>query len=242
MLTVSVAGNATGGLSSTAGTVSAQVANPTFSSNVTAPITITLQSHAAVTWATPAPITYGTALSSVQLNAVGNTAGSYSYNPPSGTVPGGGSQTLSVSFTPSNQVTYPGTATTTVTQVVNQASQTINFTPPTSPVIYGVSPVTLVATATSGLPVAFSVLSGPGSISNNSTLSFTAAGTVIVLANQAGNANYASANTVQENIVVNAAATTTTALSASSLTPTFGDSVVLTATITPTPTGSPWAA
>jgi len=39
------------------------------------------------------------------------------------------------------------------------ASQTINFPPPASPVIYGVPPITLSATASSGLPVDFSVSS-----------------------------------------------------------------------------------
>jgi len=118
-ITVSVAGNATGGASSTTPSVSAVVSNPTFSSSVTQPLTLTLQQHAAVTWATPSAIADGTPLDSSELNAVGNTDGAYVYTPPAGTVLSAGSHTLSVTFTPSNQGTYPGTATATVTLVVN---------------------------------------------------------------------------------------------------------------------------
>jgi hypothetical protein len=120
-ITVSVAANATGGAASTTPTVSAKVSSPTFSTNVTAPLTITLQRHAAATWATPAAIADGTPLSGTELNAVGNTAGTYVYTPPAGTVLSPGSHTLSVTFTPSDQVTFPGTATMAVTLVVNSA-------------------------------------------------------------------------------------------------------------------------
>jgi RHS repeat-associated protein len=95
------------------------------------------------------------------------------------------------------------------TLTVTTASQTITFTPPTSPVTYGVSPITLSATSTSGLAVTFSVLSGPGTISGN-TLTITAAGTVVVAANQAGNTDYAAAAQVTQSIIVNAATPTIT--------------------------------
>jgi hypothetical protein len=87
-------------------------------------------------------------------------------------------------------------------------SQTIDFTPPTSPVNYGVSPITLVATGgASGNPVVFSIVSGPGSLSgtNGSTLTITGVGTIVVAANQAGNTSYAPATQVTESVVVNAA-------------------------------------
>ncbi len=119
LITLSVAANATGGDPSTTSSVSAVVSNPTFSSSVTAPLTLTLQQHAAVTWATPAAIADGTPLSSTQLNAVGNTDGTYVYSPVSGTVLSPGSHTLSVTFTPTDQNSYPGTGTATVTLVVN---------------------------------------------------------------------------------------------------------------------------
>ena len=102
-----------------------------------------------------------------------------------------------------------GTQTASVT--VAKESQTITFTAPTSPVTYGVSPITLVATATSGLAVVFSVVSGPATVSG-STLTITGVGTVVVAANQAGNTNYSAATQVTQSIVVNvigAAATPT---------------------------------
>ena len=87
-------------------------------------------------------------------------------------------------------------------------SQTITFTAPTSPVTYPVSPITLSATASSGLAVTLSVLSGPGSITGN-TLTVTDTGTIVIAANQAGNSTYAAAPQVTQSIVVNAASTGT---------------------------------
>jgi hypothetical protein len=73
----------------------------------------------AVEWATPTPITYGTALTSQQLNAVAPiTTGSYSYSPPAGTVLPPGTQTLSVTFTPAHPLEYGGPSTTNVSLVV----------------------------------------------------------------------------------------------------------------------------
>jgi hypothetical protein len=91
------------------------------------------------TWGTPAAITYGTALSVAQLNATCNVPGTFVYTPASGAVLNAGPQTLSVTFTPTDTTDYT-TVTTTVMLTVNAASQTINFTPPASPVTYGVSP------------------------------------------------------------------------------------------------------
>jgi hypothetical protein len=71
-----------------------------------------------ITWNTPATIIYGTALSTVQLNATASVPGNYVYTPAAGTVPAVGSNTLSVKFTPNDQVDYT-TATATVTLQVN---------------------------------------------------------------------------------------------------------------------------
>ena len=63
--------------------------------------------------------------------------------------------------------------------------------------IYGVAPVTLTAAATSGLPVSFTVVSGPATLSGN-VLTITGAGNVVVEADQPGNATYAAATPVDE--------------------------------------------
>ena len=80
-----------------------------------------------ITWPTPAPITYGTPLSAVQLNATASVPGSFVYTPAAGAVLGAGSQTLSVTFTPTDGVDYT-TATTTVPLTVNKGNLTVTAT------------------------------------------------------------------------------------------------------------------
>jgi hypothetical protein len=99
------------------------------------------------------------------------------------------------------------------TVTVSQASQTINFTAPATPVTYGASAITLSATATSGLAVSFGV-SGQCSVLG-STLSFTGAGNCQVTASQTGNTNYTAATPVPQNVVIQQASVTITASSPS---------------------------
>ena len=89
-------------------------------------------------------------------------------------------------------------------------SQTITF-PAIANQTYGAGPVTLAATASSGLPVTYSIVSGPATVSG-STLAITGAGIVVVQAAQAGNATYAAATPVQQTFTV-AKATLTVAAS-----------------------------
>jgi hypothetical protein len=167
------------------------------------------QATPVITWATPAAIPYGTALSGAQLNATASTAGTFLYVPTAGTVLSGGNQTLWVGFTPTDTNDYT-TASDTVQLTVNNAPQTITFTPPSSPVTYGVSPITLSATGGgSGNPVVISVVSGPGTISG-SVLTITGVGTIVIAANQAGNTYYTAATQVTQTIVVNQATPTIT--------------------------------
>jgi hypothetical protein len=106
----------------------------------------------------------------------------------------------------------PSTQTLSLSGTATQGTQTITFTP-TSPVTYGVTPITLNATGgASGNPVTFSIVSGSafGSLSgtNNSTLTVTGAGTIMIAANQAGNTNYFAATQVTAGITVNKATLT----------------------------------
>lgn len=71
-----------------------------------------------ITWNTPDPVTGGTLLSSTQLNATTSVPGTFAYNPPAGTVLNQGSQTLSVTFTPTDTADY-NQATASVTLQVN---------------------------------------------------------------------------------------------------------------------------
>ena len=60
-----------------------------------------------ITWSNPADILYGSALGPTQLNATASVAGSFSYNPPAGTVLSvGDGQALSATFTPSSSANY----------------------------------------------------------------------------------------------------------------------------------------
>ena len=116
-----------------------------------------------------------------------------------------GSHSITAGWT--GNADYSAVTSSAISQVVNPISQTISFTPPPSPVTYGVAPIALSATATSGLPVSFSVLSGPGTVSG-SILTITGAGTVVVAANQGGNADYSAAPQVTQSVVVNKATPT----------------------------------
>jgi hypothetical protein len=111
----------------TAGTQTLSVAfTPTSASytaaTATATITVT-KAMPVITWANPAGIAYGTALSATQLDATvagvgtGALAGTLVYTPAAGTVLAPGTQTLSVAFTPADAVDYTG-ATASVNIVV----------------------------------------------------------------------------------------------------------------------------
>ncbi|MGB7197257.1 MAG: Ig-like domain repeat protein [Acidobacteriaceae bacterium] len=106
--------------------------------------------------------------------------------------------------------------------------QTITFPPLPTPINYGTAPLTLMATASSGLTVNYTV-TGPASL-NGSTLTLTAAGTVVVTASQSGNASYSAASPVSDTIVILATATTTSLTSSSSAI-TAGQSLTLAATV-----------
>ncbi|WP_257387007.1 hypothetical protein [Tahibacter caeni] len=88
---------------------------------------------------------------------------------------------------------------------VGQGSQTISFTstaPATAAV--GGAAYMVAATATSGLPVSFTIAAGSSSVCAiaGSTVTFQGAGTCVVNANQAGNANWSAAPQVQQSFAV----------------------------------------
>ena len=86
-----------------------------------------------ITWSNPAGITYGTALSATQLNATGIVPGVLVYTPAAGNVPAAGTDTLSVTFTPTDTTDYT-TVTKTVQIVVSQSTPVITCrTPAASP-------------------------------------------------------------------------------------------------------------
>jgi sugar lactone lactonase YvrE len=88
---------------------------------------------------------------------------------------------------------------TTATQQIAKAPQTIHF--PTLPSrTFGDAPFDL--TATAPLPVTFNVISGPATLSNNNRLTIDGAGTVVIRASQAGDANHLAAAPVEQSFSV----------------------------------------
>jgi hypothetical protein len=86
--------------------------------------TAPVQTTPTIVWSSPAAITFGSALSTAQLNATASVPGTFVYNPPVGTVlPVGASQALSVTFTPTDTTSYT-TATASTTITVNASSST----------------------------------------------------------------------------------------------------------------------
>jgi len=106
-----------------------------------------------ISWSTPADIVYGTALSASQLNATSNVPGTFAYSPVLGTVLTVGSQTLTVTFTPTDVTNY-GTATKTVNLTVNKTTPVISWSTPTD-IVYGTALSASQLNATSNVPGTF---------------------------------------------------------------------------------------
>lgn len=79
--------------------------------------------------------------------------------------------------------------------------QTLTFTPPADLFNLTTTPILLSGTSTSGLPVEYSIVSGPATISG-SNLTLTNTGTVVIRASQPGNASYLAAPPVDRTITV----------------------------------------
>lgn len=125
-----------------------------------------------IAWPTPTPITYGTPLSSAQLDATANVAGAFVYNPGAKTVLTAGAHTLSVTFTPTNTSAY-NTVTATVTLQVNTANPPVLWIP--VPITYGTQLGDLQLDALTAVPGKFVYTPAAGTILHpgNQTLSAT---------------------------------------------------------------------
>jgi kumamolisin len=137
-----VASNAWSGPKATSGTLSVNPATPsTYTYVLTCTNTLGASASAqavlvvkpavktttVITWPTPAPITYGTALGNTQLDAKANVAGTFSYSPAAGTVLSAGVHTLSVTFTPASSAYTPAQASVQLS--VQQATPYILWLP-----------------------------------------------------------------------------------------------------------------
>ena len=80
-------------------------------------LTVAEKLPALITWPAPSQISYGTALSDIQLNATASVPGTFVYTPSAGNVLAPGRYTLSASFTPSDTETYATAQATVVLEV-----------------------------------------------------------------------------------------------------------------------------
>lgn len=121
-----------------------------------------------IAWSNPAPIVYGTALGSGQLNAVPSVPGTLTYNPASGTVLAAGVFTLTATLTP-NDITNYNSATASVTLSVTTSAPTIPWSDPTT---RSVAAVVTTGATTALPPVVINahtpVVTAPTSIAINS--------------------------------------------------------------------------
>src|SRR5205814_539251 len=148
-----------------------------------------------ITWAAPAAITYGTALSGTQLNATASVPGTFAYTPAAGTVLNtGAGQTLSTTFTPTNTTSYaPASATVTIT--VLPATPTITWPTPAD-LVYGTALSATQLNATANVAGSFVYTPAAGAV-----LSAGAGQTLSVTFTPTDAANYTTAtHTVAINV------------------------------------------
>jgi glucuronoarabinoxylan endo-1,4-beta-xylanase len=199
-----------GTVESTAGTVTLSATfTPTDTTNynsATASVTLTVNANSkttpTITWATPTPIVYGTALSSTQLDATTSVAGTFSYSPAAGQVLTAGSQTLTVTFTPTDTTDY-NTATASVTLAVAQVTPTITWATPAS-VVQGATLGATQLDATANVAGSFSYSPAAGS-----TLSNAGSTTLSATFTPTDTTDYA---TVTANVALNVTPATSTAV------------------------------
>ncbi len=168
----------------------------------TTTLTVNAKITPTITWDKPADITYGTALSGTQLDAKASVAGTYVYTPAAGTVPNAGTDTLSVTFTPTDTAAYNG-ATGTTTLTVNQAKPTVTWAAPAS-IVQGVALGPAQLDATASVPGTFVYTPAAGvvlAVGTGQTLSVTFTPT---------SANYSTVTTTITITVTTPPATTTT--------------------------------
>jgi parallel beta-helix repeat protein len=177
------------------------------------------------------------------LNAYASSGLTVNYRVVSGPATvSGNTVTMTAAGTVTIEATQPGNATykaaspvtqtftvvsSTTSTAVGQTAQTISFGS-LSYKTFGTAPFTLSATASSGLPVVFRVVSGPATVSGN-TVTVTGVGSVSIQASQAGNSTFAAATPVVRSFSVGKASQAITFASLPNRT--FGDaSFSLTAT------------
>ena len=166
-----------------------------------------------LTWPKPADVVYGTPLGASQLNASSSVPGSFSFNPALGAVLNAGSnQVLSVSFTPTDALSYAAFTTNVTLTVLKRAltvtalntNKTYGAALPDLPLSYidfvngdTTNQLTLLpsgkTTATATSPVGIYEISAVGGVSTNYSFTFLP-GTLTISKASASGALVSSAN------------------------------------------------
>jgi hypothetical protein len=128
-----------------------------------ATVSLIVKRATTITWANPAEITYGTPLSSTQLDATANVPGTFNYSPGAGAVLSAGSvQTLTVTFSPTDSADYAGD-TAEVQINVAQAPTTISWSSPAD-IVFGTPLSGVQLNAMASVPGSFSYIPAPGTV------------------------------------------------------------------------------
>lgn len=85
---------------------------------------------------------------------------------------------------------------------VRRAEQSLSFSLPGTAVFFGDPPITLTASASSNLPVTFSVVAGTSATVSGATLNPVSPGSVTIRASQSGNSNFNPAPSVDRTLVI----------------------------------------
>ncbi|MGB7437157.1 MAG: Ig-like domain repeat protein [Candidatus Acidiferrum sp.] len=219
------------------------------------------QAVPALNWSVPSPISYGTPLSSTQLDAtavgVGGVPlpGTYVYSPGAGIIPSGGTQTLSVVFTPSDTTDYT-TASASVPLTVNAGSSSTTLGLSATSVNSGTS-VALTATVSAGGNVVTpgqvtfcdgttpyclgSAVLGTATLTSSGTAAINlilGPGSHSIYAVFGGTANYTSSSSTPQTLTVNGLNNSATQISSSGSVGNYTLTATVTGNGTATPTGN----
>lgn len=198
-----------------------------------------------INWSAPAAITYGTALSNVQLSAASSFSGSpvpgtFAYTPPAGTVLVAGVHTLSVSFAPSDTGSFTS-ASSSVQITVNPAVLTVTAANASSPFGFNNPGFTAGYTGfVNGDSFATAATGSPGFSTTATTLSPVGNYPILVTQGSLVAGNY-SFSFVNGSLTITPAASKVS-LSSSLQSSSVGQSVTFTAVVSPAGSGSPTGA
>ncbi|GAA0707131.1 hypothetical protein [Dokdonella soli] len=182
------------------------VANPsgTISASNVTNANVTCKTNQTITFPNPGPVTYSaggtfalnaTASSGLAATYTSTTTSVCTVSGPTATIVGAG--TCAINADQAGNATHNPAPTVTDNITINKASQTITYTstPPGSAKVGGATYNVTATGGASGNPVTFTIDATASSVCtiSGSAVSFTGAGTCVIDANQAGNANYNAA-------------------------------------------------